>query len=152
MISALQPVASHSDVSLFPWLFFGLMILLSVGRVISWVRKKQQDSEQLPPSQQNPSVFSVGYQPPSDFHYPESQQDALPPLPVPARPLPDKADWRKPAQPSQPTPGISGFASSRWAAEQELKRLLTELDQRRRSGQISAEQYAAEREAIFRNR
>ncbi|MCU6481433.1 hypothetical protein [Arthrobacter sp. A2-55] len=45
----------------------------------------------------------------------------------------------------------TGFANERMKAEAELKRQLDALDAARRAGQVTAEQYAAHREAIFRN-
>jgi hypothetical protein len=44
-----------------------------------------------------------------------------------------------------------GFANERMKAEAELKRQLDALDAARRAGQVTADQYAAHREAIFRN-
>ncbi|NVM97647.1 hypothetical protein [Arthrobacter sp. SDTb3-6] len=44
-----------------------------------------------------------------------------------------------------------GFANERMRAEAELKRQLDALDAARRAGQVTAEQYAAHREAIFKN-
>ncbi|WP_207345952.1 hypothetical protein [Arthrobacter sp. E3] len=46
--------------------------------------------------------------------------------------------------------GVS-FANERMKAEAELKRQLDALDSARRNGQVTAEQYATHREAIFRN-
>lgn len=43
-----------------------------------------------------------------------------------------------------------GFANERMRAEAELKRQLDALDAARRSGQVTAEQYAVHREAIFK--
>ena len=43
------------------------------------------------------------------------------------------------------------FAGQRLAAEQSLKRRLDELDELRRSGRISADEYTAAREEIFRS-
>ena len=45
----------------------------------------------------------------------------------------------------------AGFANERMRAEAELKRQLDALDTARRAGQVTAEQYAAHREAIFKN-
>ncbi|ALE05252.1 hypothetical protein AL755_06795 [Arthrobacter sp. ERGS1:01] len=45
----------------------------------------------------------------------------------------------------------AGFANERMRAEAELKRQLDALDAARRSGQVTADQYAAHREAIFKN-
>lgn len=45
----------------------------------------------------------------------------------------------------------TGFANERMRAEAELKRQLDALDSARRSGQVTAEQYAVHREAIFKN-
>ncbi len=45
----------------------------------------------------------------------------------------------------------TGFANERMRAEAELKRQLDALDTARRSGQVTAEQYAVHREAIFKN-
>jgi len=45
----------------------------------------------------------------------------------------------------------TGFANERMKAEAELKRQLDALDAARRAGQVTAEQYAAHREAIFKN-
>ncbi|WP_288025888.1 hypothetical protein [Arthrobacter sp.] len=44
-----------------------------------------------------------------------------------------------------------GFANERMKAEADLKRQLDALDAARRAGQVTAEQYAAHREAIFKN-
>jgi len=44
----------------------------------------------------------------------------------------------------------TGFANERMRAEAELKRQLDALDTARRSGQVTAEQYAVHREAIFK--
>ncbi len=44
----------------------------------------------------------------------------------------------------------TGFANERMRAEAELKRQLDALDSARRSGQVTAEQYAIHREAIFK--
>ncbi|MGO4385835.1 hypothetical protein [Specibacter sp. RAF43] len=46
---------------------------------------------------------------------------------------------------------VRGFASERMLAEAELKRQLDALDAARRSGKVTAEQYALHREAIFKN-
>lgn len=46
---------------------------------------------------------------------------------------------------------VRGFASERMLAEAELKRQLDALDSARRSGKVTAEQYALHREAIFKN-
>lgn len=54
---------------------------------------------------------------------------------------PPPADFR----PSEDSP-----ASQRSAAEQSLKRRLDELDELRRAGRISADEYTAAREEIFR--
>lgn len=45
----------------------------------------------------------------------------------------------------------AGFANERMRAEGELKRQLDALDAARRNGQVTAEQYAVHREAIFKN-
>lgn len=45
----------------------------------------------------------------------------------------------------------TGFANERMRMEAELKRQLDALDVARRAGQVTAEQYAAHREAIFKN-
>lgn len=45
----------------------------------------------------------------------------------------------------------TGFANERMKAEAELKRQLDALDTARRNGQVTAEQYAVHREAIFKN-
>ena len=45
----------------------------------------------------------------------------------------------------------TGFANERMRAEAELKRQLDALDAARRAGQVTAEQYAGHREAIFKN-
>lgn len=45
----------------------------------------------------------------------------------------------------------TGFANERMRAEAELKRQLDALDTARRAGQVTAEQYAVHREAIFKN-
>ncbi|MET4002658.1 MULTISPECIES: hypothetical protein [Arthrobacter] len=45
----------------------------------------------------------------------------------------------------------TGFANERMKAEAELKRQLDALDAARRNGQVTAEQYAVHREAIFKN-
>lgn len=45
----------------------------------------------------------------------------------------------------------AGFANERMRAESELKRQLDALDTARRNGQVTAEQYAVHREAIFKN-
>lgn len=45
----------------------------------------------------------------------------------------------------------TGFANERMVAEAELKRQLDALDAARRNGQVTAEQYAVHREAIFKN-
>ncbi|WP_038467655.1 hypothetical protein [Arthrobacter sp. PAMC 25486] len=45
----------------------------------------------------------------------------------------------------------TGFANERMRAEAELKRQLDALDAARRAGQVTAEQYATHREAIFKN-
>lgn len=45
----------------------------------------------------------------------------------------------------------TGFANERMRAEAELKRQLDALDAARRNGQVTAEQYAVHREAIFKN-
>lgn len=45
----------------------------------------------------------------------------------------------------------TGFANERMRAEAELKRQLDALDVARRNGQVTAEQYAVHREAIFKN-
>lgn len=52
-----------------------------------------------------------------------------------------------------PAAGFSGvgFANERMRVEAELKRQLDALDAARRAGQVSAEQYAGHREAIFKN-
>ena len=44
----------------------------------------------------------------------------------------------------------TGFANERMRMEAELKRQLDALDAARRAGQVTAEQYAAHREAIFK--
>ncbi|WP_139244265.1 hypothetical protein [Arthrobacter alpinus] len=44
----------------------------------------------------------------------------------------------------------TGFANERMRAEAELKRQLDALDTARRNGQVTAEQYAVHREAIFK--
>ncbi|MFQ4148560.1 hypothetical protein AAGW05_07675 [Arthrobacter sp. LAPM80] len=46
---------------------------------------------------------------------------------------------------------IANFANERMKAEAELKRQLEALDAARRNGQVTAEQYAVHREAIFKN-
>lgn len=45
----------------------------------------------------------------------------------------------------------AGFAHERMRVEAELKRQLDALDAARRAGQVTAEQYAGHREAIFKN-
>jgi hypothetical protein len=63
---------------------------------------------------------------------------------------PPPADFR----PTVPTPAEGqgeSFAGQRLAAEQSLKRRLDELDELRRSGRISADEYTAAREEIFRS-
>lgn len=45
----------------------------------------------------------------------------------------------------------TGFANERMRAEAELRRQLDSLDAARRAGQVSAEDYAGYREAIFKN-
>lgn len=45
----------------------------------------------------------------------------------------------------------TGFANERMRTEAELKRQLDALDAARRAGQVTAEQYATHREAIFKN-
>ncbi|WP_146238888.1 hypothetical protein [Arthrobacter livingstonensis] len=45
----------------------------------------------------------------------------------------------------------AGFANERMRAEAELKRQLDALDAARRAGQVTAEQYAVHREAIFKS-
>lgn len=45
----------------------------------------------------------------------------------------------------------TGFANERMRAEAELKRQLDALDTARRNGQVTADQYAIHREAIFKN-
>ncbi|MGP9500735.1 hypothetical protein ACT3TS_00800 [Specibacter sp. AOP5-B1-6] len=45
----------------------------------------------------------------------------------------------------------TGFANERMQAETELKRQLDALDTARRNGQVTADQYAVHREAIFKN-
>lgn len=45
----------------------------------------------------------------------------------------------------------TGFANERMRVEAELKRQLEALDAARRAGQVTAEQYAGHREAIFKN-
>lgn len=45
----------------------------------------------------------------------------------------------------------TGFANERMRMEAELKRQLEALDTARRAGQVTAEQYASHREAIFKN-
>ena len=45
----------------------------------------------------------------------------------------------------------AGFANERMRMEAELKRQLDALDVARRAGQVTAEQYAGHREAIFKN-
>lgn len=45
----------------------------------------------------------------------------------------------------------TGFANERMRMEAELKRQLDALDVARRAGQVTAEQYAAHRESIFKN-
>lgn len=45
----------------------------------------------------------------------------------------------------------AGFANERMRAEAELKRQLDALDAARRNGQVTADQYAVHREAIFKN-
>lgn len=89
---------------------------------------------QPPFGQQVPdfSQFDANYQPPpADF-----QPGTNPEEPGPASPAEDSG---------------GSFARQRMAAEQSLKRRLDELDQLRRSGRISAEDYTAAREQIFRS-
>ncbi|MCC9067135.1 hypothetical protein [Arthrobacter cryoconiti] len=52
---------------------------------------------------------------------------------------------------SDPNQMGAGFANERMKAEAELKRQLDALDTARRAGQVTAEQYAMHREAIFKN-
>jgi len=154
MIVALLPAASNSGFSVFPWFFVIFVVLAVLGQIANArkrARAKQQNGQQYqqaPPAVNN---FGANYQaPPANFQSPAAPPNGYAqPAQFQQPPANGPGGW---AQPAPANPGMSGFASSRWAAEQDLKRLLTELDQRRRAGQLTAEQYEAEREAIFRNR
>ena len=101
-------------------------------------RERARDPQPLPGQppfgQQAPdfSQFDANYQPPpADF-----QPGTNPEEPGPASPAEDSG---------------GSFARQRMAAEQSLQRRLDELDQLRRSGRISAEEYTAAREELFRS-
>lgn len=158
MVSML-PASSSYSFSAFPWFFVIFVILAVVGQISRARRRtraRQQNPQQFQQQPPNVSAFDAGYQPPpANFQAPAPyQQGNQPPAapqttppqsypPAPGNPL----GWQQ-ATPAQP---LSGFASSRWASEQDLKQRLNELDQRRRAGQINAEQYQVERDAIFRD-
>ncbi|AJT41464.1 hypothetical protein [Psychromicrobium lacuslunae] len=151
MIAAVLPAASNSGFSVFPWFFVIFVVLAIIGQLANArkrARAKQQNSQQY--QQPRPAANNVNYQaPPANFQAPAAPPNGYTPTPqFQQSPANNPSNWQQPAQTSS---GMSGFASARWAAEQEMKRVLNELDQRRRAGQISAEQYAQEREAIFRN-
>lgn len=60
------------------------------------------------------------------------------------------ASYQPPPADFEPVPGGSA-AEQRIAAEQSLKQRLDELDELRRTGRISADEYAAAREQLFRS-
>lgn len=142
MLSVLDPMAanvaaasSFSSASLQPWIILVVVVLvLLVNLTKAMNRRKRANQNPTYGSTTRPAPRGAAQQP-AGTPYVGTLLNGIP----------------------MNTPGTlhgvqgAGFANERMRAEAELKRQLDALDTARRGGQVTADQYAAHREAIFKN-
>lgn len=152
MLSMLDPTAageaatSSGSASLQPWIvlvIIGVVLVASFSRAANGRRRARNASPyaSTPRPAQPGRPSQSGYSQPGVAHQPSG----VPYVGTLLNGVPMKS--YDAFQGHQTT----GFANERMKAEAELKRQLDALDAARRAGQVTAEQYAVHREAIFKN-
>jgi len=139
--------SSISTAAIQPWFIIVVIAVILVANFIKAAGRKKRAEQSTPHATATPTAARGQASRPPATRVPGVAHQA-PPVPYAGTLLngvPMKsADTNHGHQ-------MTGFANDRMRAEAELKRQLDALDAARRSGQVTAEQYATHREAIFKN-